>query len=155
MPAVRRSDTPDQTLLPGPTDISFQKCTAVCGNGKIPGQSANASSYAPALNSLTTKMRAAAHVKGMMFGLTTPVLNNNDTDSVVLELNAQARHIMYEFGVPTPDMHAPIVAKCGAVPQDTCFGEKGCWSPHCVGAGYEWLANNTIAPAIRTFLFPK
>ena len=128
--------------------------TAVCGNGKIPGQSANASSYAPALNSLTAKMRANTHISGMMFGLTTPVLNNNNTDTVVLELNAQAQHIMYEFGVPTVDMHAPIIAKCGPVPQDACFGEKGCWSPHCVSAGYEWLANSTIAPAIRKFLFP-
>ena len=130
--------------------------TPVCGNGRIPGQSANASSYAGPLDRLTIKMVGGrAGGRGLMFGLTTPVLNNNATDALVLELNAEAQTIMYGFGVPTLDMHAPIIAKCGPVPQASCFGEKGCWSPHCVGAGYEWLANSTIAPAIRTFLFPK
>ena len=128
--------------------------TAVCGNGHIPGQSANASSYAGPLNHLTAQMRITHNVQEMMFGLTTPVLNNNTTDAVVLELNEQAQNIMDSFGVPTLDMHAPIIAKCGAVPQASCFGEKGCWSPHCIGAGYEWLANSTIAPAIRKFLHP-
>ena len=54
-------------------------------------------------------------------------------------------------GIPQVDLHKPIIDKCGAAPQASCFGQVGCWSPHCP-PGYSWLATNFIAPAIRAAL---
>ena len=59
-------------------------------------------------------------------------------------------------------MHAAIVAKCGPVPQKSCFGIPGCFSPHCGGTathipgqptkGYFWLADAVIVPAMKKLL---
>jgi hypothetical protein len=46
-------------------------------------------------------------------------------------LNTQAAAIMDRHQIPTVDLHSPIIAQCGAVPQASCWGQTGCWSPHC------------------------
>jgi len=55
---------------------------------------------------------------------------------------------MTPLGIPQVDLHKPIIEKCGPVPQASCFGQVGCWSPHCP-PGYAWLADNYISPVIR------
>jgi hypothetical protein len=124
------------------------------GSGTLPGQAGPVAEYAPYLRKIAAELSGWAARTGtkLMFGVTTPMLNNAATDAVVMSNNRDAASIAAEAGIPTLDMHAAVVGKCGAVPQDGCFGQKGCFSPHCVPAGYEWLANSTIAPAIRKLL---
>lgn len=73
-------------------------------------------------------------------------------DNDVQELNRRAALIMSSAKIPTIDLHSAVVSKCGPVPQASCFGAANCFSPHCVQAGYDWLANSTIVPAIRALL---
>ena len=151
---------PDGTPL-RPNLLFFNFGLHNTGSGTLPGQAGPTSEYAPHLQSIVSKLSkwAAPAEDGstgavrLMFGLTSPMLDNAQTDAVITgTLNAQAAKIMADAGIPTLDMHAAITAKCGAAPQKQCFGETGCFSPHCVPAGYEWLANTTIAPAIRKAL---
>ena len=121
------------------------------GTTSLPGQSGPASAYAPFLAKIVAALQANAAMEKLVFGITSPVLNSVASDAVVMQLNAQAQAIMDGAGIPTVDMHAPIIAKCGPVPQASCFNQTGCWSPHCP-PGYAWLANSTIAPAIRKAL---
>lgn len=60
---------------------------------------------------------------------------------------------MAQHGVSTVDLHAAIIGKCEAVPQETCFNMTCCFCPHC-GQGYDWLATSTIVPALSKLL-PK
>ena len=88
----------------------------------------------------------------LMFALTSPWLNDKDKDDVINEHNTQAKKLMDMYGIPTVDLHDPIITKCGEPPQASCFNKTECWSPHCKGAGYEWLAETTVTPAIRALL---
>lgn len=110
--------------------------------------------YAPQLGTITARLQAYAKATGakLLFGITSPMLNNVQADNDVLELNRRAAAIMSAVGVPTVDLHAAIVAKCGHAPVATCFDHADCFSPHCGAAGYEWLANSTIAPAIAKLM---
>lgn len=122
-------------------------------NATIPGQNGNASQYAGELKQLTAQLQAFAQPLGtkLIFGLTSPMLCNVTGDGCVVANNNAAAAIMAAAGVPTVNLHDAIVAKCGPVPQASCFGEEGCWCPHCP-PGYQWLAESTIAPAIRALL---
>ena len=73
-------------------------------------------------------------------------------DQDVVELNSRAAAVMESAGIAMLDLHAAIVSKCGLVPQQSCFGAKDCFSPHCAQVGYDWLANSTIVPAIQALL---
>ena len=70
----------------------------------------------------------------------------------------QAAEVMEEFDVPTVDLRAAILGKCGPAPQPSCFGIADGFCPHCIGAnqtdggGYAWLAKEIIAPAVRVLL---
>lgn len=88
----------------------------------------------------------------LMFALTSPWLNDKDKDDAIVRHNAQAKKLMDMYGIPTVDLHTPIITKCGEPPQQDCFNKTECWSPHCKGAGYEWLAETTVTPAIRALL---
>jgi hypothetical protein len=91
----------------------------------------------------------------LLFAITSPDLCNKPIDDIQKALNAQAAAIMKKHSIPTVDLYAAITAKCGAVPQAECFGEKGCFCPHCPGSGglgYSWLANSTLVPAITKLL---
>ena len=63
------------------------------------------------------------------------MLNDKTIDDVVEGLNEHAVQIMTRHSIPMVDLYAPIIAACGAVPQTKCWGQKGCWSPHCPCAG--------------------
>lgn len=72
--------------------------------------------------------------------------------------------VMAQHNVPTVNLHDAIVGKCGAVPQNSCFNQTGCFCPHCPGLwnetihqynpgpGYLWVAASTIVPALTKLL---
>jgi len=120
----------------------------------VPGQGGNASAYGPFLKSATSRLVAwaAANKVKLIYAWTTPMLNSVSADGIITDiLNPAAGAIMKSFGIPQVDLHKPIIDYCGPVPQASCFGETGCWSPHCP-PGYSWLATNYIAPVIRAAL---
>jgi hypothetical protein len=114
-----------------------------------PGQSGWTTEYLPYLVNIT--QRLVAMKTKLIFGLTSPWLCDVNTDNIIQQLNADAAKLMATYGIPTVDLHKAITDKCGVAPQQECFGQQGCWCPHC-GAGYDWLANSTVAPAIRAVL---
>ncbi len=126
-------------------------------SGFVPGQSGPPSAYAPYLRKIVQFLRnspALSRTK-LLFAITTPMLCDAGIDAIQRDLNGEAREIMQQNGIPTVDLHAAVTQKCGPVPQDECFGSKGCYCPHCPangGVGYSWLANSTIVPAIRKLL---
>lgn len=120
----------------------------------VPGQGGNDTEYAAELDAATARLVAYAQTTNtkLLYALTTPWLCTVATDEVIAGvLNVNATTIMAARGVPVVDLHTPIIQKCGAVPTAQCFGESGCWCPHCP-PGYNWLATNYIAPAIRAAL---
>jgi len=126
------------------------------GNGVTPGQSGNAADYLGPLTSATTRLVAFAAASGgktkLVYTLTTPYLCDIATDSIIhSQLNIQAAALMATFGIPVLDPYSAIVAKCGTAPVKSCFGENGCWCPHCP-PGYSWLASTVLAPPLRKFL---
>jgi len=128
-------------------------CTPPCD----PGQSGPPAEYAPNLKKIVDFLKAqpALAKTKLLFGITTPMLCNNATDAIQVGLNTQAAAIMKDAGIPTVDLYAAIVGKCGKVPQASCFGTTGDFCPHDIsktGAGYQWLANSTIVPAISKLL---
>ena len=56
----------------------------------------------------------AAHGTRLVFGLTSPEMCDADLDATVRALNAQAQALMDASDVPTVDLHAAVVAACGA-----------------------------------------
>ena len=64
-------------------------------------------------------------------------------DKRVQELNLLARHIMAARDIPVVDLYAAMTA-CGKA----CAGCR----PHCPAAGYEYLVEHAIIPAIRRAL---
>jgi len=128
-------------------------CTPPC----VPGQSGPPAEYAPYLKKIVASLQSApalAKTK-LLFGITTPMLCVAKTDALQSTLNKQAVAIMAAAGIPTVDLYAAIVGKCGPVPQHSCFGTAGDFCPHDIsktGAGYTWLANSTIVPALAKLL---
>ena len=128
-------------------------CTAPC----IPGQTGPPAEYAPFLKKIVASLQQAPALKNtkLLFAITSPDICNKPIDDIQRALNAQAVAIMAEAKIPTVDLYAAITGKCGAVPQAECFGQKGCFCPHCGGKGglgYSWLTNSTIVPAIAKLL---
>jgi len=123
----------------------------------VPGQSGEPAAYGAELAALAAGLRAAGGGAGgatrLLFGITTPMLCNASVDHVISAgLNPAAAAIMAATGVPTLDLYAAVVEKCGPVPQAACFNLTGCFCPHCPGQGSDWLAAAVIAPAIRDAL---
>jgi hypothetical protein len=128
------------------------------GNDTIPGQAGPIAEYAPYLERIAARLAslAKAHpATKLLFGLTTPEMCDGALDATVRSNNVAAAAIMQKHGIPTVDLHAPIIGQCGASPQATCFNQSQCFCPHCPmqdGVGYEWLAKNVVVPAIRRLL---
>lgn len=121
----------------------------------VPGQSGEPAAYAAELSTLLSSlaMRAAADGSRLLFGITSPMLCNATIDRVIsATLNPAARAIAAALALPTVDLYAAITGRCGAVPQSSCFNATGEFCPHSSDAGYQWLANTVIAPAIRSLL---
>eukprot|EP00049_Salpingoeca_infusionum_P022976 m.9769 g.9769 ORF g.9769 m.9769 type:complete len:328 (-) comp5491_c0_seq1:3512-4495(-) len=123
--------------------------TVPANGSAVPGQSGYISDYLPQLSQLVEKFLQ----KGtqLMFAITSPQLCDASLDGQVQYINGEAEQLMAMHQIPTVNLHQAIVNKCGAAPQQECFGLKGCWCPHCP-PGYSWLANSTISPAIRQLL---
>ena len=97
------------------------------------------------------KLRAASGTR-LLFGLTSPEMCDADLDATVSYLNDQAKALMDASNIDTVDLHAAVVAACGPSPQTTCLGEDGGGCPHYSPDGYAYIANTTVAPAIRAAL---
>ena len=124
------------------------------GGAVVPGQSGTTDDYLPHLRNITARLAQlrAAHGTRLVFGLTSPEMCDADLDATVRALNAQAQALMDASDVPTVDLHAAVVAACGAPPQTECLGEAGGGCPHYSSDGYAYIANTTVAPAIRAAL---
>ena len=118
----------------------------------IPGQIAPPGEYAPYLQKIVDRLLRMSSKTKLLFAITSPDLCNADIDAIQVDLNKQAISIMAEANVPTVDLYSAITSKCGPVPTSECFGQKGCFCPHCHEGGYKWLANSTIVPALRALL---
>jgi hypothetical protein len=105
----------------------------------VPGQHGDPNDYAVNLEAIVVKLLQWKTEKSdgtkLLFAITSPMLNSKIIDDVVVGLNAHAVAIMQKHGVPTVDLFAAITTECGAAPQASCFGQKGCWSPHCPCSG--------------------
>lgn len=104
---------------------------------------------------ITARLKAYAAATGaqLLFATTTPNMCSAVGDVIINgTINPEARAVMSAHAVPVVDVHAAIIRACGFAPNTTCLGFSGCWCPHCANGGYEWLANTTIAPAIRECL---
>ena len=88
----------------------------------------------------------------LVYAHTTPYLCTEQQDGCVRSLNNIASDVMQGAGIPVLSTYAAVVAKCGAAPQATCFGNAGCWCPHCSDEGYEWLAGAIVSPSLRALL---
>ncbi|EGD77889.1 hypothetical protein PTSG_09523 [Salpingoeca rosetta] len=115
----------------------------------VPGQSGRQEDYIGPLTAITQRLLQTNAT--LLFAITSPELCSVEQDDIVLRLNKQAIALMRSHSIPTVNLHSAIVNKCGPVPQSECFGQQGCWCPHCP-PGYEWLAQSTISPAIRALL---
>ena len=127
-------------------------------NTTIPGGAGTSAVYKPELTQIAAKLKAytdATKAK-LLFASTTPWLCTASTDALVQKLNGEAAEVMKAAAIPTVDLHAAIIGKCGSAPVSQCFGAKSCFCPHCPGGGnaggYSWVVNNSIAPAIRALL---
>ena len=127
------------------------------GNATVPGQYGNSSVYAGELEQIVLALLRtfppATSRTRLVFALTSPMLCNVSADGNVVALNNAARKIMSRHGVPMLDNYSPIVQQCGpSLPINSCFGIQKCFCPHCPTAGYEWLAQTVIGPAIHNML---
>lgn len=124
-------------------------------NKRDPGQSGPIAEYAPYLEKIATRLAALRPATTVLFGITTPEMCSKPSDDVVVSNNKDAVAIMAKYDIPTVDLHSAIVGQCGPSPNQTCFNQKTCFCPHCPqanGVGYQWLAENTIVPAIQKAL---
>lgn len=125
------------------------------GNGVVPGQSGRFVDYEPYLDKIAATISSLGPQTKSIFGITTPMMCSGPTDAIVQKLNQLAKAVMAKYSIPTVDMHAAITGQCGPAPNTHCFNQSSCFCPHCPmdnGIGYSWLANTTIAPAIRKAL---
>jgi hypothetical protein len=123
-------------------------------NVTIPGQEGNMTVYAEQLGTIAAKLQQLQNAGGgkLLFAITSPMLCKTQADADVSWLNEQAKAVMAKLGIPTVNLHDAVLAKCGPVPQSSCFGAKDCFCPHCAASGYEWLATSTVVPAIKGLL---
>jgi hypothetical protein len=119
----------------------------------VPGQSGEPAAYSSEIAALAQGLIGKVGAPKLIFGITSPMLCNATIDRTISqELNPAAAAIMEEAGIKTVDLYEAVTGKCGAVPQASCFNLTGCFCPHCNSDGYNFLAQSTIAPAIRAAL---
>ena len=123
------------------------------GNATVPGQNAPPNGYAEQLAVITALLLEYNATNGgkIAFVGTTPFLCDSDANGCVENLNNQAFTIMGELGIPVVSAYNAIINECGAVPVQQCFGEAGCFCPHCP-PGYQWVVENVIEPFVRDIL---
>lgn len=105
------------------------------GTTVVPGQGSTPQLYLPSLTNIVRRLKALASSNGgkpkLIFGITSPMLCDAASDDKVLGLNKQAVALMQSNQIPTVDLHAAVVGKCGPVPTSTCFNHSDCFCPHC------------------------
>ena len=123
-------------------------------NDTVPGQNAPPTRYGQQLKNITLRLQTFASTIGakLVFAHTTPFICTAKQDGCVQNLNNQADAIMATAGIPVLQTYEAVIQECGPAPQASCFGENGCWCPHCNDAGYEWLSRTVVTPAIRALI---
>lgn len=123
-------------------------------NVTVPGQEGSMDVYADELENITLRLKDWQQKAGgkLLFAVTSPMICKERADADTAWLNEQAKIIMTKHGVPMVNLYDAVVGECGPAPQESCLGFSGCFCPHCDSSGYEWLANTTIAPAMRKML---
>lgn len=124
-------------------------------NTTEPGQNGLPAVYAAELENITQQLMAKQPQAKLLYAMTTAFMCNADQDGCVVNLNNQAAAIMKKHNIPTINLHDAITQECGPAPNSSCFGAHECFCPHCSpdnGVGYEYLAVNTIVPAITKLL---
>jgi len=150
-----RSPYSTDLLVPDIVMFNFGLHDGPLGNSTTPGQQGNATVYPGELTQIAERLANFASASGgkvkLLYALTSPMLCKVKNDGCVQNLNNVAKSIMQKFKIPTLDIYSSIVGKCGIPPQQSCFNTSGCFCPHCP-AGYSWLAQSTIVPAIKAML---
>ena len=123
-------------------------------NDTFPGQNAPPQNYQAELTLLTANLQTFAASVGakLVFAHTTPYICTAQQDGCVQTLNNWADEIMATAGIPVLPTYEAVIAQCGTAPQASCFGEAGCWCPHCTDAGYVFIAEKVVSPALRSLL---
>lgn len=123
-------------------------------NNTWPGQNAPPTNYTAELTAIAMQLSTYAAKSGakLVFAHTTPYICTAQQDGCVQTLNHWADAIMASLSIPVLQTYEAVIEECGKAPQTSCFGENGCWCPHCTSAGYEWLAGKVISPSLRALL---
>lgn len=102
-------------------------------NDTFPGQNAPPDNYKAELTAIAAKLQTVTQAWGakLAFAHTTPFICTSQQDGCVQTLNNWADEVMAAAGIPVLPTYEHVIAQCGAAPQAQCFGQKGCWCPHC------------------------
>ncbi len=85
-----------------------------------------------ATTSITNHLPSLIASAQVVFMATTPYLCSSASNGCVQTLNNEAFAIMEAYGVPVISAYDAIINQCGGeVPVQSCFGETGCYCPHC------------------------
>ncbi len=105
------------------------------GNDTTPGQNAPPTNYSSDIATIAEILLAfnQSSPSKIVFVATTPYLCSAASDGCVQTLNNEAIAVMNQYGIPVISAYNAIVNQCGGViPVQTCFGETGCFCPHCM-----------------------
>ena len=149
---LKRASPPRSPAVPLSTAVH----DGPMSNATVPGQNAPPTNYPSELELIATRLQAfAASLQppaALAFAHTTPYICTAQQDGCVQSLNNAADTIMAKMNIPVLKTYEAVIKECGAAPQASCFGAKGCWCPHCSSAGYQWLAGAVVAPSLRAML---
>ena len=98
-------------------------------NSTYPGQLAPPDNYAAELANITDRLIAfgATSNAKLVFAATTPYMCNATQNGCVLNLNNQAAAVMAARNIPVLKTYDSIVSQCGQPPNQSCFGDTGCY----------------------------
>ena len=140
------------TLVPDILMFNFGLHDGPLGNESIPGDAGLPDVYKSELTQIATQLKQQLPNTTILFALTSAYVCNAVNNGCVQNLNNQAAEVMAALDIPTLDMYTPIANKCGPLPNDECMGVSNCFCPHCPGVGYEFIANTTVVPKLRSLL---
>jgi hypothetical protein len=105
-------------------------------NATVPGQNAPSTNYTQDITQIAQMLLEFNQTSGskVVFMATTPYLCSTTSNGCVQTLNNEAIAVMDELGIPVISSYNAIVEQCGGVPVQSCFGETGCFCPHCMRA---------------------
>ena len=121
----------------------------------IPGQYGDHLVYDSELEIIVQRLLSLAPQAKFLFAITTPVPFNSTQNQYVLDHNRNATALMAKYGIPVLDMYTAVIIECGQPPYTECYislNTPQFNSVHYTALGYEYLAQQWIAPAIQSML---